>query len=237
MNKKTIVLLMVLSAFSCISFALADPSAPTNIDIGSSSSRDLSGLADQSVSAQAGNVTQINITALAITQSWQGYYGNVSGTMTLDDGDNNTFYNWTIASAAGEVYATRTSAVDFSTINCSNSTHIAAEETSLGQSATDTDAVSNTFDATLHPSFDVGSVAFTANACPSTNAFGPSGAQTNDYFQVLMQDGSANTVYSTLLNGTQSGFNGQSWDFQLLVGEDGHGNTATTTYFFFVELG
>lgn len=234
-QRVTLVTLFLLGVLLLAEAALATPSAPTSLTKVTSSRRDLSTIPSQTVNAVAGNVTQISIDALAITDSWQGYYGNVSGTIGLWDGNNNTFYNWSMATAVGEVYAARSGTITWSNIQCANSTEIAAEEAALGQSASDADSVSNTFTSTTHPALNVGSVAISANTCPATNAFNASGAQSSTFFQILLDDGT-NRVYTTPLN-SSVGFNGQTWDFELLVGEDGHGNTATTPYYFFVELG
>ena len=39
--------------------------------------------------ALAGNVTELSISGFSITQSWQGYFGNVSGTIQLADSADN----------------------------------------------------------------------------------------------------------------------------------------------------
>ncbi len=233
----TIAIFAVLALLFLAEGAMANPGAPTSLTSVTSSRRDLSTLANQQVDAIAGNVTQLSIDALAITKSWQGYYGNVSGTIGLWDGSNNTFYNWSMATAAGEVYASRSSSITWSSIGCANSSDIATEESNLGQSASDADSVSNTFsNSTYHPAFDVGSVSIGADQCYAMNPFDNGGAQTSAFYNVLLWQGT-NSVYTTLLNGSKTGFNGQSWDFELMVGEDGHGNSATTPYYFFVELG
>ncbi len=241
MEKRTTVLiaLMILGALLIAEAALAAPSAPVSISNGGSSRRDLGTLPGVTVDAQAGNVTQINITALAITKSWQGYYGNVSGTITLDTANNKTFYNWSMTSAKGQIYAARVAAPDFTTVNCTTAGAITTEETALGQTATDSDSVANTFTGTANPQFYVGSVDIPANTCKTTNAFGSTGAQSSDFYQVLLSDtnGSGNIIYTTLMNGTKAGFDGNNWDFELLVGQDGHtGGSTTTPYYFFVEL-
>ena len=56
--------------------------------------------------AYAGNITELNIVGTTITQTWQGFVGNVSGTITLDDSENNTLINWSLGDPEGEVYAT-----------------------------------------------------------------------------------------------------------------------------------
>src|SRR3990167_1096282 len=54
-----------------------------------------------SVNAQAGNVTELNIFGYSITQTWQGYFGNVSGTIILADANDKVMYNWSLASSEG----------------------------------------------------------------------------------------------------------------------------------------
>ncbi len=240
MNRQTnIVLTLLVGALLLVQLVAANPGAPTNLEEGPSTRRDLSALPTQTVDAQAGNVTQVNITAIAITNGWQGYYGNVTGTIVLQDGNNQTFYNWSVATMTGEVYATRAAAITWSGVACTADGNISTEETALGMSASDADSVSNTFsNMSSHPQFYVGNVDISADSCWATNAFDDTGAQTTKFFQVLLSDaaGTGNIIYTTLMNGTQTGFNGQGWDFQLLVGEDGHGNDAITQYYFWVEL-
>jgi hypothetical protein len=121
------------------------------------------------IDAMAGNVTQLEINGTAITTSWQGFYGHITGKMILADAQGNNFYDWNMSSPSGEVYASRSNAVTWATINCSDATQLAAEETALGQNAADSDSVSNTFSVITHPAFSVGSVNV-AN-CFSTQAY------------------------------------------------------------------
>ncbi len=72
--------------------------------------------------AYAGNVSEIGITGTSITRSWQGYFGNISGTITLDDASNHTLYNWSLANPEGEIYASNGSNVDWTKIQCFNLT-------------------------------------------------------------------------------------------------------------------
>ncbi len=228
--------LLVLGVLLLAEAALADPAAPLSLTQQNSSRRDLSTLADQTHNALAGNVTEIDLVGVAITQSWQGYYGDVSGHITLDDGNNLTFYNWSVTEAQGEVYASRTNSITWANVLCANQANVTAEESALGQNADDADSVNNTYsNSTSHPAFSVGDVSIAAHDCWAANMFDNNGAQTSQFFNVLLEE-SNNIIYTTLLNGSQTGFNGNTYDFELLVGEDGHGNGATTPYYFFVEL-
>ena len=71
---------------------LAEPNIPSQVIEGTPERRIVDSSA-KTVAAQAGNVTQLTITHIMITKRWQGYYGNVTGTITLDDADNNTMYD------------------------------------------------------------------------------------------------------------------------------------------------
>jgi hypothetical protein len=237
-NKMLVLILAVsLSLLLIVESTLGVVSPPTALSQVSSSRRNLSTLANQNVNAQAGNVTQLTITALSITKTWQGYYGNISGAIVLQNSNNNTFYNWTMASASGKIFATRASNAVFTAVNCTNSTQRAAEETTLGVVAGDADSVANTFSGNTHPAFGVGTQNITANQCNSTNAFGSTGPQAANFFQVLLSDSSSNTIYTTIMNGSKAGFDGGNWDFELLVGQNGHaGGSTVTPYYFFVEL-
>ena len=96
--------------------------------------------------------------------------------------------------------------------------------------------MSRTYNDTSHPDFLVGTKNMTG--CPSTYAFVNNSAQTNDYAQILLADGANQTVYTTIIDHGQTGYDGAQHDFQLLVGQNGHqGGPATTTYYFFTELG
>jgi hypothetical protein len=63
------------------------------------------------IPALAGNVTELSISGFSITQSWQGYFGNVTGTIMLSDSSDNVMYNWSLASPEGEIYASTNSSI------------------------------------------------------------------------------------------------------------------------------
>ena len=76
----------------------------------------------QSIQAQAGNVTEVNIHGYSPTQSWQGYFGNITGTIQLADANDNVMYNWSLASPQGEIYSSTSSSLDWTQIQCFNFT-------------------------------------------------------------------------------------------------------------------
>jgi hypothetical protein len=187
--------------------------------------------------AYAGNTTEITISGFTNTQHWQGFYGNVSGTLELANGAGNILYNWSNLDPQGEVYATSAFGVNFPTIMCANATHMSEEQTLIGGNATDVDSVNNTFNSQNHPLFYVGSTQFNANACSSIRLFRANGAVTNNFYEVLLGDGALNVIYTAILEQSTTGFDSNPHDFEMIVGENGYGtDTAATTYYFYLEI-
>ena len=225
-----------------------EPEGPSIIDIIQTSRR--SPAAASTVPAMAGNVTQLSIIGSTVTQTWQAYYGNISGKITLDDASNNTIYDWNLASPEGEVYASE-SPVDFThgNVRCydfnmtddGNSAFntLAEYEELLGLAPDDSDGIDETFTpGTGYRHFYVGSYLID-DVCPTTQLYGPDSQKDPDRFQqVLLYDNTSNKiVYTSIIEQDQLGFDGNSWDFQMIVGENGHdGDITTTMYYFYVEL-
>jgi hypothetical protein len=224
-----------LSAFAAAAYAA--PAGTTDLTPVQTSTRDLSTLPVQTANAQGGNVTELNIAALTITKSWQGYYGNISGIVALQDGKNNTFYNWTMANFKGRVFASRSNTVQWSTVNCTNATNETDEMTYLNQAPTDSDSVLNTFNKTTNPGFLVGSRAILPNTCFSTNGYVSNNSQSVDFPMLLLSDLPGNTIYTTVTNQSTIGFDGQQHDFELLVGANSKvGGPGVTQYYFWTEF-
>ena len=222
-----------------LSIANALPTGPDGSITPISSSR-YSESSAKTADAIAGNVTEINLNANAVTQTWQGYFGNITGNIVLGDSSNNTFYNWALANPKGEIFATKTASVPaWTSVRCSNVTEISAEDTALGTNESrDSDSINNTFAARVHNSFFVGSVSIPQNNCYSTNLYNATGAQSVYFKEVLLSDAASHgVIYTGLLDNNAPGFDGKTHDFQIIVGENGHnGDTTTTPYYFYLEL-
>jgi len=188
------------------------------------------------IPAIAGNVTELSIFGYSLTQSWQGYFGNVSGTIMLADSNDNVMYNWSLASPNGEIYATNSSNVDWSGIQCyDEANNMTFFESMFGIEPNDADGINETFNLNNHPEFVTNSILFAAGTCDNTKLFDSNGIGTFD--EVLLTDGS-NLIFTSLLLEDANGFDNVPHDFEMIVLEDGHGtDIATTTYYFWVELG
>jgi len=203
-------------------------------------------------SAIAGNVTELAISGYSVTQSWQGYFGNVTGTIMLADNSDNVMYNWSLASPEGEIYASTNDSILWANIKCledERGTYFEGLEAEFGIASDDVDGVNETFSiggthengfGLTHDLFYTNNIQFSAGTCASTHIFAANQNATDSTFQeVLMYETStASIIFASILDEESPlGFDGRAHDFEMLVLEDGHlTNTATTTYFFWVEL-
>ena len=110
-------------------------------------------------------------------------------------------------------------------------------ENTYGMGANDLDGVNETFDALYTAgSVVVGSTTIVAGSCPVAYTNVNNASQSSDYAEILLMDNSSNNiVYATLLEQDATGFTGGTFDFQMLVGENGD-IAGVSTYYFFVEL-
>lgn len=234
--EKRVMLLSVIAllAITIVGFALADPVA-TGTLTPTSSSRGTDAGSGQ-LDAQGGNVTNVDIASTSITSKWAGFYGDITGVVSLENGGGAVFYNWTSASPTGQVYATRDSSPTWGSIACASEANAGTEGDELNLNS-GLDNITNTFCETCgnHSAFSVGVTSFTADECSlRTNAYDNNGNQTTNWDQVLLYEGS-NVVYSTIINQDTTGFDGSTYDFQLLVGENSS-TSVLTTYYFYVEI-
>ncbi|MFA5764432.1 MAG: hypothetical protein WC915_06510 [archaeon] len=205
--------------------------------------------------AIAGNITELGVSGFSVTQSWQGYFGNVTGTIQLADNGDNVMYNWSLASPEGEIYASRLSTINWYNIQCLGDelgVNFTTLETDYGIANDDVDGVNETFTWTgshengenlSHDLFYTNNIEFLAGECASTHLFADSNSSEDSTFQeVLLLDNSSisstNVVFASILDEENPlGFDGRAHDFEMLVLENGHStDTATTTYYFWVEL-
>jgi len=140
----------------------------------------------QSIQAQAGNVTELNIDGYSTTQTWQGYFGNVTGTIMLGDGSDNVMYNWSLSSPEGEIYASVNDSISWGSVMCFNftatgdygddsgnigntswyGTNLTGLESSYNISPDDVDGVDETFlENNGHDEFFTAQLNFTVSEC------------------------------------------------------------------------
>jgi len=265
-NKKEIILLVMgVLLLLVLNFVLALPTSSTITFLGNSTRGDTNGTIVNGTGTDTANpykaggfIFTMELNGVTQNSRWKGYVGNVTGTLTLDDADSYTIYDWEItASLSGEVYATRTSlAVNWTNINCSfaNATHW--EEIALNHTTNPNDNISATFNDTDNSEFYVGDVLIAANTCNTINLFVNDSSDINDDFEeILLYDGQpfinvssessnpdfTNIVYAAILENDAFGYRGGStndtYDFQMILPEVATtGWASSTAYYFFVEL-
>jgi len=213
-------------------------------------------------SAQAGNVTELNIFGYTTTQSWQGYFGNITGTIQLGDSSDSILYNWSLASPKGEIYASINDSIQWGYIHCFNFTatgtfaddsanignmslygmNLSQLESNFNINTSDVDGVDETFSLIgggTHDLFYTANKEFEIGECWNTRIFSDAGTGENNKFEeVLLYDSNRRAVvFASLIEEDLLGFDNRNHDFELMVLEDGHGaDTSTTTYYFYVEL-
>jgi len=226
--KNYVIVLVVLALALTMVVAAPDPGGATLTNGLSSRGTDPS---VNSFTAAAGNTTPLNLDQNKITDVWQGFYGNVSGQIVLENAAGDNFYDWQYVNITGEVYATRNQVADWSAINCSNSTHWEAEESTLNIASTAIDGINETFNQTNHPAFSVGTRLMTG--CRSTKPY-QNGGTPGEFWNVLLNSNSTNTVYVSILANDATDFEGGTSDFELLVPVDRI--AGTILYYFYAEL-
>jgi len=267
MNQK-ILLSLLIAIIGLSTFVSALPVGPKTMDIVGGSRWPVWG--SLNTTALAGNVTELTFNGSTVTRTYQGYFGNITGMIVLGDSQNNTLYDWRIASPQGEVYAVRSVTVPtWGTVTCAAQWELQEEDSALGVNETiDEDSVNRTFvkdgaqdqidrfGATelVHPQFYVANQSVTANACPVAVMYNKSSMPSPYFKEVLLSDNNNTNasnggfvIYTAIIAHTlnpfleSDGFDQRDHDFEMIVGENGHGaqdaETGTTsTYWFYLEL-
>ncbi|MBN2052999.1 hypothetical protein JW756_05840 [Candidatus Woesearchaeota archaeon] len=233
--KKAVLLVLIFGLLYAGTTSVFGVQGATSIAKGETSRASFSDDSTASTAVQSGNVTQLNISGYAITDHWAGFYGEVSGNITLGNSAGNMFYQWEGLNAiAGEVFASTSNSVDWTTIACIDATGIQTLETALGIVPTDADRINQTYTTSAHPAITVAGTAI--SGCNATNAYINTGKDATTFYQLLLADtaGAGTAVFATLINESTTGFDGVAHDFQLLVGESDA--AGTTDLYFYIEL-
>jgi hypothetical protein len=243
----SVFIIFAAAALLLLSLAHADPQGPTQITRGQSERAPSS--PPTQVQAEAGNVTSLQIIATKITSRWQGFYGNVTGNITLADSSSNAMYNWIETAPRGEIYAVNGSATPvWDDVFCFNFTNNLSAgqnvvqrfngtdlERTLGLNPTDADGVDETFNRTFTGSFQVAGNTISSTSGCRTVALNVNGGYQEQRFQEVLLTDNNSIIYTAIMENSETGFQGAPTDFQMIVGENGD-TAAPTNYYFYVEL-
>jgi len=233
----TILLIVIFSTF--ISFILTSvnalPIGPT-VTFGdpSNTTKNTSQalLINSSVngSTPGGYIFTITLDSIQQNTRWKAYVGNVTGTLTLDDANDNSIFQWSLTTIAGEVFSTRASGtINWTGINCtwiadgrdnqtddtknktsSNRTPEHNEEIALSHTSVTSkdDNVTATFANFNHSELTIGGVVIAKNDCFSVQTFQKDAVQVFDdsdnanFTQVILYDGAYNRTTGNVVYAT-----------------------------------
>jgi hypothetical protein len=223
--------------FSSGVLAAGTPQPPNTFNVTLNETRGLTPQAGYMLNTSGGYITTINLTARVQNTRWKAFVGWITGKFALDSASGSTIYDWTSATTQGNIYATRNSSIiAWSNIACATGGQINTEDALLNHS-TSYDNVTATFSDQTHNAFSVGAVSIPANTCKGKNTYIANATQDSFFQEVLLSD-SASIVYTTIIeSGGHVGFDGISYDFQMIVPENGGRTwTSSTAYYLYVEL-
>ncbi len=235
----TIILALFLVAITA-SMVLAEPYGPQSVTEEENTRGNLSHLAPIQVMAQGGNLTQLKINITEITGYWQGYYGNVSGVYTLMDASGNIMYDWSVGTGyapAGSIFAANGTITNWEDVMCvalygnDTSVNVTTLEEMYGMSETAGDGIDETFTET----YDIAIGTNNLVGCPGTNTYVENASQTGFFnMTLLVENSTRNVLIATQIENGATGFDGRSWDFQMIVPVIKEAET--TPYWFYVEI-
>ena len=232
-NKTVFGMIILLSLLLTLNLILALPDKPA---ITSVSNQTFANPYTGFFNISGGYIATINLTANFQNTNWKAFIGNVTGKFTLSDAGGSTIFDWTFATTTGNVYATRSSgAITWGSINCSNVTYLENENVQLGFNSS-LDNITATFDNVTHSAFLAAGRYMSANSCPTLNTYKNNATQDADFEEMAMYDGS-NTLYATILENDVVGYDGNPYDFQMIVPENASSAWGgAIAYYMYVEL-
>jgi hypothetical protein len=219
-NRILLISVLLVVLFSVTVIAVEPFGASVTIGANETAPLDAAGNAP----AIAGNISQLTISGFSVTQSWQGYYGEVTGTIMLADASDNVMYNWSVAQPSGEIYASTNNSLSWGYIQCFNltadgtygndlsnagatsqfGTNYTILEEEFGINRYHMDGVNETFsldgshesgETLTHDLFYTNNFEFTAGECVSTHLFADSDSAEDSQFQeVLLYEPNSNSV-------------------------------------------
>lgn len=190
------------------------------------------------ITAVGGNITWLRINQLQQTRRWQGFVGNISGQLVLDDASNNTMYAWNVSNISGEIYASTNCSIDWNYVTPQND--CAVDNVLTGTGA---DSVSNTYAPSSNANtYQILNLAINASStCTAYPYLNDTPQTASTLFENIILAAGAN---ATTTNGTiyaadiqqyeATGFDYQEYDYQMLVPVNA--STGTTTYCLYAEI-
>lgn len=236
---KIIKLMLVTFILLSLSYLVIGEKLPTNPSIISNNTETISPKPLTYLNTTGGSFTTLVLNATQQNYKWKAYVGNVTGKMALQDQSNYSIYNWQMSTISGNVYVSRNSSIDWSDLECANTTTIENEDGFLNINSTTIDSINSTFNTSTHKQFYAAAKRIDQGTCPAISTFVNGTAQSNGannkFQEILLQDIRGSLLYTTVIESQISGFDNSKYDFQMIVAED-ETKTTATPYYFYMEL-
>lgn len=227
---KKLILFAIL--FCSIYVVAALPSGPDDLIIVSNSSHLLS---PYQINISGGQIARLNLTIEAQNNYWKAFVGWVTGIFTLKDSTGSSIYDWQVPILSGQIYASRNSSVLWADVSCANSTSTEKESKALNQTNPYLN-ITTTFNSSTHRQFTVAGKTLSQNSCPSLHSYINNHSQSSSFDEVALSDGN-NLVYASAIDQNTQGFDGNNYDFQVLVPEVPDPTLTTATpYYIYLEV-
>jgi hypothetical protein len=227
-------ILIICILLSNIFLSAITPSGPSIVSV-SNKTKNVTSAAFFNISG--GYIAALNLTANIQDIRWKAFVGWVNGKFSLSDQGGSTIYDWSLSTTSGRVYSTRdSSTIEWASIQCANrATNLNAENVAMFHNSS-SDNITKTFQYGTHDLFWVAGIPIAANTCPTLNTYIGNVTQDSDFEEMALYD-STSIIYATILENDLAGYDGQTYDFQMLVPENGsQGFAGATAYYLYVEL-
>lgn len=198
------------------------------------------------VSARGGNITPVNFSdVMSQTSKWQGFYGNLSGTIVLGS-STGTMKSWVwsneTANNISYVLATTNSSIPYWWgLTPAITTDI---DTAWQFTTTDQDSATNTFNDATGSELIIAGKHHTALASSQADTYN-SNASANKWYTVALDNGSSPSASSidpfvfvgiNNVSSSATAYNNVQCDYQMIVPVYHYGGEPSNNYYFYVEL-
>jgi hypothetical protein len=188
-----------------------------------------------STQSAGGYITQIDIyPQFNQTKNWQGFYGNVSGIISLKGNNEKEIYNWSVNLTNTSIYATTESDYTFANWSTLYNANITNLDKLWFNNEIMADTVANTYKT------------YTGNRTFVNTSLNASHVQTlagfDDYvIQSVPDVGTKNdTLWAAVVSESKPNYKNGSSNYELLVpvtnNGTGFGDTYGDTYYFYIEI-
>ncbi|NPA21981.1 MAG: hypothetical protein GXN92_00135 [Candidatus Micrarchaeota archaeon] len=178
------------------------------------------------VDVEGGNISEVNVTAVTLTDRWAGVFGNVTGTITLQAaGDTTYLYQWTW-DGTGYICFTQDTAFDFAAATAATAADV---DNAFGFPTTVSDSATNTLTTTQNLDLSVVSI---TGAAAATHMSGSA------YYTAAIKDTTSPTegdlAFCTQLR-LGNGYKGVPVDYELMLPTT-YGPSGLEVYYIFLDL-